>query len=389
MSFYIQHGYGKGQKIANLAAEGKLRGVVLSPADEDHSALAATANMCRGLALDVRIDPQSYIYSTVPPGLGKHHKSNGLQFTKIHWSQDAKSTSAQIDAVGRLNQAINTDGRWIAPSVVQSSFTDVWTPLALQMARTASDAWGPDRTIATVAIDEAALDTWATVNDWLDVATTLQVRGFQILVNRSNTSYPPVAWSVDRLTNLLRLIYNLAVLNGYEVSWSYSDTEGLLGIAVGANQISSGWNYTLRQFNTEKWQPNETRGGRAPIPRYHVPRLWSPLRVDTEAERIRQTALSAVIFMPREVKDFQEIDLLDRTRAQLQEQHLALLASRSATLSALEIAERLEKVRRSLEKALRLFARIEDDGVVLEARYRPRVSSLLQALQRFTAVEKL
>jgi hypothetical protein len=389
MSFYLQHGYGKSQKIQTLQASGHLAGVTLSAADEDVSNLAATADLCRSLGLAVRIDPQTYVYTTAPKGSGKHHESHGVDFASIHWSQDAKATAHQVDAIGRLNARINPGGDWIAPSVLQSSFADVWTPVALQLARTASDAWGPDRTIATLVIDEAALETWSAIDDWLDVATTLEVKGFYILVGRSNTSYPPVAWSQERLSNMLRLIYNLSELNGYEVSWGYSDSEGLLGIAAGATGMSSGWSYTLRQFNPSKWQPKDSAGGRAPVVRYNLNSLWSSLRVDTEASRLFSSSLRDRVFTPKQLEAVNVQPLTTLTRAEAQEQHLGVLAARADSLGKKKLTERLEQVTSSLESALSLMADIDESKILLESRYRPRVESLLGSLERFRKSEGL
>jgi hypothetical protein len=389
MSFYMQHGYGKSQKIQSVAATGDLEGVVLSVADEDEAALSVTAATCLQLGLQVRVDPQSYVYTTAPKGMGKHHAKHGVDFPGLHWSQDANTTARQVKAVGALNERINARGAWIAPSVLQSSFTDVWTPVALQLARTASEAWGADRTIASLIIDESALETWSAINVWLDVATTLDVRGFYILVARSNTTYPPVAWSSERLSNLLRLIYTLSVLNNYEVSWGYSDSEGILGLAAGASSISSGWSYTLRQFNLSKWQPNDSTGGRAPIVRFNTSRLWSPLRAESEADRVFNSDLRGDVFTRRQIQDISQRPLPEWSRAEAQDQHIKVIASRSAFLSQKSITERLDWVGSSLSQALTLFDEISQDGIILEQRYRPRVEALSSAMERFRKAEGL
>lgn len=389
MNFFVQHGYGKSQKIQNVAAGGHLAGVVLSSADEDQVGLMTTAEACRDLGLKVRIDPQSYVYTTAPRGRGKHHENHGIDFSSLHWSQDAKATASQVNGIGSLNQRINPNGMWIAPSVLQSSFTDVWTPLALQFARTASDSWGPEKTIATLVIDEAALDTWASIDDWLDVATTLDIAGFYILVGRTNTTYPPVAWSPERLSNLLRLIYNLSQLNGYEVSWGYSDNEGLLGLAAGASAMSSGWSYTLRQFNPSKWQPNDSAGGRAPVARYQVSRMWSPLRAESEAGPLFASPLRDELFTAKQVRELNVRSLSVLTRAEVQEQHMLVLAGRAASIVRRPLPERLDVVTKSLEQALALMAKVEQSRVVLEARYRPRLESLVASLERFRSSEGL
>jgi hypothetical protein len=388
VKFYLQHGYGKSGKIQSIGRAGKLGGVILSPADEDPTNLEITANMCRVQGLDVRIDPQMYIYTTAPRGVGRNHDAHGIEMSGVHWSQDAKSTARQIQAVGRLNSLYNANGAWIAPSVLQSSFTDVWTPVALQLARTASDAWGPDRTIATLVIDEGALSTWAAIDDWLDVATTLNVRGFYILVDRGNSSWPPVAWSHERLTNLLRLIHNLSVVNKYEVSWGYSDAEGLLGLAAGADSIASGWTFGLRQFNASKWQPTEAGPRRAPLVRYNVRRLWSSLRVN-EAMDLYRSDLREQVFSAREIEEIERRPVEEYSRAEAQEQHLGVLAERTWSLSKKEAPQRPEAISKSLQRGIDLHQQIRAEGFVLESRYLSRLLALETAFSAFRNSEGL
>ncbi|MGV8911438.1 MAG: hypothetical protein ACOH14_02385 [Rhodoglobus sp.] len=363
--------------------------MILSAGDESPSQLAATADSCLSSGLSIRIDAQLYIYSIAPQGSGRHHKAHGFDFASVHWSQNASAAAEQVRAVGDLNERLNPAGKWVAPSVLQGSFADVWTPVALQLARTAADTWGPEKTIATLAIDEIALDTWSMIDDWLDVATSLEVHGFYILIARSNASYPPVAWSSERLSNLLRLIYTLSELNGYDVSWGYSDAEGLLGIAAGATSIASGWSYSLRQFYPQKWQPSENGPRKPPTPRITVNRLWSSLRADTELSPLLNSHLRESILHEDQdiLTSAQPIGLV--ARADAQAQFLESLATRAHRLNTYSLSDRLDRVSLSLENALELFDRIEASNIVLEARYKPRVRALLDSLVKFRESESL
>lgn len=391
MNLYLQHGYGKASKMNDLAAAGALRGVILSPGDEGASTLARTAADARRLGLRVYVDPQTYVYSTRPKGLGRKHEEHGIQFDELHWSQDVNSLMRQIHAVGKLHQSINPHGGWIAPTVMQNSLEDVWTSTAFQLARTASSEWGKERTIATLAIDESALDTWRHVDEWLDVATTLEVRGFYILVGRSNATYPPVAWSAERLANLLRLIYVLTQLNDYEVCWGYSDSEGLLGISAGASALAAGWNYSLRQFKPSKWQPTERKGGGAqPIPRFYVQQLWSPILAVGEAENIRASALTERVLTSTEIAQIdarpgESFGVLDA-----QMQYLCGLSHQASRVAEHQgVGARLDFVQGALRKATERFAEIDAAGIPLERRYSGRVRAMAEAVGRFRGAESV
>lgn len=387
MTYWLQHGFGKAQKISTVAANGNTTGVILSAADEDTQSLAQTALAIRDLGLQVLVDTQSYLYSSTPQGVARFHEPNGVSFPALHWSQDAAATQAQLGAVELLNRAVNPDGRWIAPSVLQSSFADVWTPLALQFARTASDMWGGDRTVATVVIDEAALASWDAVDSWLDVATTLDVSGFYILVNRSNTGYPPVAWATDRLTNLMRLNYTLSAINDYEVLWGFSDSEGLLSEALGAS-MAVGWTFGLRQFSVAKWQPSG--GGRPAIIRYYMPLLWSSLRAEGEADLLHDSGFANNVFLEHQLEEIESTPFSAITRATAQEQFMIELGRSSASLREVGLlGPRLDALERSLEGALDNFRAISAAGAVLEARYAPRVASIAAAVAEFRSRESL
>ncbi|WP_146076872.1 hypothetical protein [Rathayibacter sp. AY1A5] len=390
MNLYLQHGYGKGQKLSTLASSGSLRGVILSPADEEYGSLERTVLDARSRGLRVYIDPQAYVYSTTPRGLGRKHESHDIQFDDLHWSQGVDAIIDQIARVGAMHEKLNPDGVRIAPTVLQASFDDVWTPTAFQLARTASSEWGRDKTVATLAIDEGALDTWRQVDTWLDVATTLDVRGFYVLVGRSDAGYPPAPWSSERLANLLRLIYVLSELNGYEVCWGYSDGEGLAGLAAGASALAAGWNYSLRQFKPSKWQPVERKGGAQPNVRFYAQRLWSPLLAAVEADSLYSSELRDRVFTAQDQEYIRSQPLTEMGVVDAQLQYLRSLSQQASLVaSAGGVSEKLDYVESSLLEAEGSFASIERLGIPLTRRYSSRVAAILESIRTFRAAESL
>lgn len=387
--FFIQHGYGKSNKIQAVSAQGNVSGVILSPAHEDMAHLAQTADSCRDLGLAVMLDPQSYIYSLSPQGIAKNHADHDLEFTALHWSQPAAEVNRQVAAVGLANANIgNAGGIAIAPSPHQTNLTDYWMPVSLQYSRTASAAWGADQTVASVVIDENLLRSWDAVQEWLDVLTTLDVRGFYLLINRYRTAYPAQAWDEGSLANLMRLIFTLTELNDYEVIWGYSDIDGLLGLGAGATAIASGWSYGLRGFTTTKW--TETRsGGAAAVPRIHLNKLWTPIRFN-EAEDLFATPEGRAMF-PRSLRDHFDVNSFGSwsvPRAHVQ--HLQVLASRASRLTrGSGISPRLDALESSLNDAIDRFDTIAGLGIALDGRYVGRLRAYLSALGEFRDAESL
>lgn len=383
MSFYIQHGYGKGQKIAAVAEAGNLEGVILSPGDEDPGVLRDTASFSCGRGLKTLVDPQTYYYSTQPQGRGRNHEAHRLQVNDLNWAQDARSVAAHIDRVGELNQAVNADGLWIAPGPLQDTFADVWTPLAVQFARTASQSWGSERTLVTLAVSESGLSDWQAISRWLDVVTSLPVRGFYLLVSRPSTGYPSSPWPSQKLSNLLRLIHALGVLNEFEVVWGYSDLEGLLALSVGGTGIASGWSYTLRQFSSTKWIDPAT-GGRPATVRTHLSKLWSLPRAEAETSQLLSSTMREQIFTEAELSNFAAQPLASISRVDAQVSHLLALAEKSAWLSREDdLAVRVDAVQRSLDESIELWNAIGDSGLLLEPQYQNRVAALRDALRSF------
>ncbi|WP_279367717.1 hypothetical protein [Microbacterium testaceum] len=390
MSLYLQHGYGKGRKITLLAASNAIDGVILSPADEDSNVLSRTVGEARELGLQVRVDPQTYIYSMSPKGVGRKHDSHEVRFDDLHWSQEVSAIGRQIARVGAMHDAVNPGAPKFAPTVLQTSLDDVWTSTAFQLARTSAAEWGRENTIATLAIEDTALDTWRQVDEWLDVATTLEVRGFYILVGRKDTSYPPVAWPTERLANLLRMIYVLSELNDYEVMWGYADSEGILGLAAGASAFAAGWNYSLRQFKPSKWQPSDRKGGAPPNNRFYVRKLWSPLLSTSETDNLYHSRMREQVFTQAELRfiDQKPLENLGLVDAQLQ--YLQNIASQARiVLGKGPTPNRLDYLGVALSNANEHLRSIEQEGIPLSARYRGRIQSLGSAIARFREAENL
>jgi hypothetical protein len=388
MAFYIQHGYGKGQKLRELVDLCEVEGVILSPADEDTSNLADTARWLNESGLRPLIDPQTYLYTTQPAGRGRNHGSHNIEFDGLSWAQGAQSVSKHIRSVGTLNRSINPNGLWISPGPMQDSFTDVWTPLSVQFARTASEEWGADRTLATIAVEESGLADWLSIERWLDVATTMPVAGFYILVSRASTTYPAAPWPPARLANLLRLVHVLANVNGFQVIWGYADLEGVLASAVGASGTASGWSYTLRQFSSSKWL-NPATGGRPATVRVPMSRLWSLPRAEAEAATMFNSELREALFDPSEVTSYgaRTFESIGRVEAQIS--HLVNLSKQDETLRRLTTqAQRLDAVQSSLKHALRLWTAVDQSALLADPGYSSRVESLLRALELFRSQAK-
>jgi hypothetical protein len=379
--FYLQHGHGKSQKIEECAAGGNVQGVILSPGHEDIGTLADTVRRSRALGLRVLLDPQSYIYALAPQGQLRYHAAHGLDFTHLRWSLSASEMADLISSVADANGAAGVEAPWICPAPFHRSLTDYWMPAGVQLTRTAVEEWGGSL-IATIAIDESTLGDWDRVAEWMDVLTSLDVSGFYLLVSRRGAVYPPAPWDQLNLSNLLRLIHTLAVVNQYEVIWGYADVDGLLGVAAGANAVASGWSYGLRQFSVDRY--NQQRGGGAPaVPRIYIPRLISDLR-HNEADDVFHLAGGRGLFPLTTQAEFSGRRFDSLSNPEAQSRHLASLAEEVAELSAIShLGSRLDRMTEKIDEALTGLATLRSAGIELEPRYAARLSIYRDALPVF------
>ena len=238
---------------------------------------------------------------------------------------------------------------------------------------------------ASVVLDEGALSNWRDVETWLDTLTTFDVDGFYIIVSRTRRSYPGV-WTPDRLTNYLRMVYSLAVLNGYEVLAGYSDFEGVAALAAGATGHATGWFYSLRQFVEGKWQPS--KGGRAAAPRVTSTRVWTPFVAEGEAEQIAASTRANQLFPPERVRRLLRDNPDAWSLANSWDQHLSSVSGLSSRVSEFQNpSERANEIQRRLDIAHGELNRLRREGLVLPAEYTTRLEVFRQALEELRDVE--
>jgi len=384
MTFWLQHGHGKADRITRLSARGALDGVILSPAHEGASSLAQTAAEVRAAGLPVVVDPQTYVYS-IAGASAREHEGHGLQFSPIHWSVDPASIETHVRAALNANATIGATGPFIAPSVLQRGFRDAWAVTAIQYARVSERlATGRD-VFASLVVEDSALGNWADIEEWLDVATTLQVAGFYVVVARDTTTYP-VAWDGQRVANLMRLTYRLTHLNGYRVLLGYADFDALGVVAAGAEGLASGWHYGLRAFRSDRWIPGGY--GRQPIPRVLSQPLLTPIEARGEAEQILATALATTVLPDPSVRSILAGGVGRWTNSQAQLQHLIELSTAVRGVAALpDIATRLASVETAVDEAASLLGRIDAVRVMMSPGYRPRLEAMRVALSLFRRAE--
>ncbi len=389
MTMYVQHGYGKGDKVQRLLREGNASGVVLSPADETADGLAVTAADARGFGATVLLDPQLYV-STIPDGTARRHEVNSLDFSGVRWSAGTELVHAHVEQILDLNHRVGTTAV-IAPAPLQTAFLDTWASVTFQYARETMRLAGTP-TYVSVVVDESALGDWNPIAQWLNEVTTLDCEGFYLVIARRDRPYPQI-WDAALLTNLLRIVYRLGVLNRYTVIWGFTDVAGLLSLAAGADAFGCGWFYSLRNFTSAKWVPKT--GGGVPTARVLSPGFLSPVEALGEGGPIARSSVGETAFPDRALRSrLSNDESMPVGEARLQ--HLQALGAMAADLgsegparSASDALGLVERVDGLLAVAQAGLTETERLGIALATRYHTGVNQLRQALKSFAEHEGL
>ena len=384
MTFWIQHGYGKGEKIDTMARAGLLTGIILSPADEDLHALQSTCSTVENSGINLLLDPQLYIH-TIAGAVARCHESHGLEFGEISsLFISPREIGEQVGAVIAANQQLGLN-RIIAPSPYQVSFGDAWAPLSLQYAR-ATIAGAEMPVYASLLVADSAFLHWDQTMSYLDALTTLDVAGIYLIIGTPGKSYP-LLWDPECLSNILRVVYTLTELNQYELIWGYSDIVGVIGLSVGATGAATGWYNSLRMWKPEKWIPQ--RGGRQATPRVFVESLLSAIERNREATSIARTRLSTEVF-----PDQNERHRLTGEQpwgiADSWNQYLNAMAQLHLNVDhSLDISIRLLDFHQRLQGAVAMLNRVQALGIPLDVTHSSRLNAIVQAIDMFTAAEDL
>ena len=383
MTFWIQHGHGKAEKINAVADTGFLTGVILSPADEERPTMEATVDMVRGHKAEPLLDPQLYVH-TIAGAAARCHESHGLDFGEISWFASPEEIGNQIEAVVAANRNLGID-RIVAPSPYQTSFNDVWTPLSLQYARATIDAADHPVYISLVA-EAAAFSDWEQTLRYLDALTTLDATGIYLIVGTSDRTYP-LLWEPERLANVLRVIYTLAELNHYDIVWGYSDIAGVLGLASGASGAATGWYNSLRMWATGKWIPRS--GGRQANPRIFVEPLMSAIERNSEGVSIARTSHRKRAFPDQDLRQGLRSEEPWGIADSWQQYLVAMAQLHQSVDQSLSVSDRINDLRQRLEDAVDLLDDVIVAGAAVDPAHAGRLTALINAIDAFATEEDL
>lgn len=272
MAIYLQHGFGKSDKIEEALENGTVQGVVLAPRNEKPEKLASCVqSLIDRQDCEVLIDPQFYISTFAPAKVGYLP-----EYSYFHGGLSAGDFSMRrirqyVEEVLAFQAELGGTAM-IAPTVLFDSFNDRWYQIALNLADAALEIHAgldaPPPLLLSFAMAEESLSAEEEVNSFLDTVTQdgWGMQGFYLVVARNESSYNQ-DWDGSRLANLLYLVHVLGHINETRVVMGYTDFLGVALRAAGASAFATGWSQGLRQFVRKNFLERPP-GGQPPRLRY-------------------------------------------------------------------------------------------------------------------------
>lgn len=283
MAVLAQNGYGRGDKVEQGLDNGLIEGVILSPRDERRERLEESIQQWRQQYENKTIlfDPQFYAATLRVPKDGHlneyeyYGNNNSLSRTRFSQAKISRYVSQCLDYQMSIQSNLSY---LVAPNISFDGFRDSWSQIAINMMIESNESHEKMDTdlplLISVVFSENSLRDRGAMEEYLDVLTELEVRGFYIIVNRTAKSLQPTM-DTSTFANFLYFCHVLS-LNDYKIIVGYSDWPGFMLEAVGADFTACGWYQNLRQFSMDRFQPRD--GGRRPRKRYSSYKLlYSPL----------------------------------------------------------------------------------------------------------------
>ena len=270
MGVFVQHGYGKGKKIEKAIKDNDISGIVLSPKGEKLTKLTSFADQLRKLNSDIEIvfDPQFYLCAflgDVSVGKLVEYPYFETNLTRSYLS-NPDNIHTYVKNIIEFEKTLSITS-FCSPTIRFNDFNDKDSQIALSFANeTISQLQNPNNLYITLCISEEAFTSIDKTNDYLDLITLFDIKGFYLIINRNASTSRPIDEDPAILSNIMYFIYILSIVNNYDLIMGYSDLISIPLAAVSNANFASGWFNNLKTFKESNFIPSE--GGRRPRKRY-------------------------------------------------------------------------------------------------------------------------
>lgn len=363
MGLLAQHAYGKSDKIERGIADKSIDGVVLSPNAEIPDKLEDYISEKEADGIKLYLDPQFYLLAFEgSANIGRLNKYSYYIDDIVNKKYLSIPQNIQ-NVVKRVIDYQNSCGlkKIISPSVFFESFDSRMSQIALSMANESISYYGGNDLYISLCISESAFKNLEDVQDFLDIISLFDVKGFYVIIERNNYDNANFIDS-DVMANIMYFLYNLSQINMYNVILGY---EGQLGIplyASGIESIAMGWYAKTRKFDRNNFY--EKNGMRRPRKRYYSNKLFNSILLVPEVQLIQeQNKLGLVLSNTR-----YDSELYNDLGGSLWTDSISCLEYWMATKQHLEemdklelVEEKIEYMRRQIIKAQDIYSTLPED----------------------------
>ncbi len=223
-------------------------GVILSPRDLDDGQLRSIGPKITRLGAEVLLDPQCFLRDADHARLTQHQYWTAY---KAQSTTDLVSGSGARELLGVLS-ALNDDlgaGRLILPGLLADPVTEEWFAFHEQVVAAGVELRGGERTLATVALSEAAVRNEDQIEAVVDRVAKWPCVGVYLVCET------PGSYLVDDpvwMANVLILASGLR-LAGKSVIVGYCHHQSLALAAARVDAIASGTWLNVRAFPPDKF----------------------------------------------------------------------------------------------------------------------------------------
>lgn len=248
VQLYLQFGYGMMDHALKLLSDWGGGGVILSPRDLDDGQLRSIGRKIGKLGAEVLLDPQCFLRDADHTRLTQHEYWTVYRSLSTADLTGGAGARAVLDVLAKLNDDLGT-GRLILPGLLADPVTEEWFAFHEQMVTEGVALRGGERTLATIALSEAAVRNEDQVEAVVDRVAKWSCGGVYLICET------PGAYLVDDpvwMANVLILASGLR-LAGKAVLVGYCHHQLLALAAAKVDAIASGTWRNVRAFPPEKF----------------------------------------------------------------------------------------------------------------------------------------
>ena len=300
MNLLAQHGYGKGNKIDRALNCNDLSGVILSPKGESPHKMAEyiQALNTNNPEAKVYFDPQFHaccLQGEITAGKLVEYPYFSAGLTRAHLSAPANIRRYASSVINYQRELGLTD--FFSPTISFDDFNGRESQTGISLAYESIEITDAANNLyVSLYINETAFRNREALEEFLNVISLFDVKGFYIVVERVNNTDKATAMTSNILSNLMWFVYILSEVNGFDVIVGYSDFLSLPLSAISNASFACGWYNNLKMYSEANFRPSP--GGRRPRKRYTSGVLMSSLLLLPEIVSLNRMGILSQIESP-------------------------------------------------------------------------------------------